>query len=230
MRDKIKNKKYFQDFIDEEKDLIFKFKKGLNNGEVVESQFEDVKQAILISTLFITISKYSQGENNQSVKDALLEAISAFEEGYKFENAYMDYDPMIWMVSLGVLCNIELNDFKRITTIIKRDRAKDKLLDFIIHSKQTDWAIESYSYIQPSPYKYLNPGSLNSASEIKTYLTKNWYKGHSDSSWYDSHKNTKVNVYFGYWAWEAAAIAKIKGIDDSELKDQLYYPYDAVHW
>ncbi len=32
------------------------------------------------------------------------------------------------------------------------------------------------------------------------------------------------------WAWETAAIVKLKGIDDSILKDQLYYPYDAAHW
>lgn len=230
MRDKLKNIKYFKDFIDEEKNLIFKFRNALRNGEVVKSQIENVKDAILRSYYFICISKYSSGDNKQAVKDSLLEAISAFEEGYKFENAYMDYDQMIWMVCLCVLCNIELEDFKRITKVIKRDNVKDKLLDFIIHSKQADWPIESHSYIQPSPYKYLNPDNLNNASEIKTYLSKYWYKGHIDSSWYDSHKNTQVNVYFGYWAWEVAAIVKIKGIDDSSLKDQEYYPYDAVHW
>lgn len=32
------------------------------------------------------------------------------------------------------------------------------------------------------------------------------------------------------WAWETVAIVKLKGIDDSSLREQKYYPYDAVHW
>jgi len=39
-----------------------------------------------------------------------------------------------------------------------------------------------------------------------------------------------VNVYPGYWAWEVAEIAKIKKINDMNIKDLNYYPYNAVHW
>jgi hypothetical protein len=51
-----------------------------------------------------------------------------------------------------------------------------------------------------------------------------------DDYWIDLHKSKQANNYFGYWAWEVAAIVKIKGIDDSSLKTHKYYPYDAVHW
>jgi len=194
---------------------------------------EDLKSFLFENLLIRTIAHYSVGDNKETVKTSLLETIPAFEEGFKwkgFKISYGGYDTMIWMVSLGVLCNIDLVDFKRITAIIKRDGAKDKLLDFIIHSKQADWPIQSDSYIQKYPYKSLNPDSLSNASQIKRYLDKDWYQGHSDAYWHGIHKNTKVNNFFGYWSWEAAAIAKIKAIDDSELKDQLYYPYDAVNW
>jgi hypothetical protein len=48
-------------------------------------------------------------------------------------------------------------------------------------------------------------------------------------AWYDSHKSSK-NDYYGYWSFEAGAIAKILNLDDSSLKDVAYYPYDLVHY
>ena len=59
---------------------------------------------------------------------------------------------------------------------------------------------------------------------------KIWYKGHDESHWHGTLENDNLSYYFGYWAWEVAAIVKINGIDDTALKNQKYYPYDAVHW
>jgi hypothetical protein len=57
----------------------------------------------------------------------------------------------------------------------------------------------------------------------------NWYKGHSDTGWYNDHKS-KWNIHFGYWSFESGALVKILGLDDNSLKNQQYYPYDMVHW
>jgi len=42
------------------------------------------------------------------------------------------------------------------------------------------------------------------------YVEKEWIKGHND--------------------FEAAALAKILGLDDSALKDNNHYPYDLAHY
>ncbi|MDD7379168.1 MAG: DUF1911 domain-containing protein [Lachnospiraceae bacterium] len=39
-----------------------------------------------------------------------------------------------------------------------------------------------------------------------------------------------MGAYYGYWSFEAGAIAKILNLDDSSLKDVPYYPYDLVHY
>ncbi len=59
------------------------------------------------------------------------------------------------------------------------------------------------------------------------YIEK-WYNLNKDAPWYNNHLKTRC--YRGYWAWEVAAVAKILHIDDSDLKDNPYYPYDMVHW
>ena len=64
---------------------------------------------------------------------------------------------------------------------------------------------------------------------VKESLKKEWYKFHRDAYWYDTHKPGH-NGYQGYWAWDIGAAVKILGLDDSELKDCKYYPYDLVHY
>lgn len=56
---------------------------------------------------------------------------------------------------------------------------------------------------------------------------KDWYN--EDCGCYETHKS-KQNIYYGYWSFEAGAIAKILNLDDSRLKDVPYYPYDLVHY
>ena len=63
----------------------------------------------------------------------------------------------------------------------------------------------------------------------KEYLEKYWYVGHKNMGWYDIHK-AKEKLYYGYWSFEAGAIAKILNLDDSNLKNVPYYPYDLVHY
>jgi hypothetical protein len=66
-------------------------------------------------------------------------------------------------------------------------------------------------------------------ADLKTYLNK-WYGGMKGTGWYNAHKGMTDDGgggYFGYWAWEAGAIAYLHGIDDSTI-DSPYYPKDLV--
>ncbi len=189
------------------------------------------KRFLLTVLIQKTIAHYSVGDSKEVVCNSLLQTIDAFEQGFKwkgFKYSYGGYDTMIWLLSLGVLCDIFTEDFKRITDILQRDGANDTLLSTIITYKQPGWQASNAPVIQQHPYAKAT--GLENAQDIKNYLDKVWYQGHSDSYWHGLHKNTRVNNYFGYWSWESAALAKIKNIEDSSLKNQKYYPYDAVHW
>jgi hypothetical protein len=175
-----------------------------------------------------TICYYSIGSSKEIITGSLLELLEVFQDLFKFDFGYGDYDTMIWTLSLCLLCDVGDEEFKRVISVLERDKVQDALLEMIIKHKLGSWPYSTGSVIQKHPYERAQ--YLNSAADIKEYLNKIWYKGHDEAGWHDMHKNKKVNHYFGYWAWETAAIVKIKGIDDSSLKDQLYYPYDAVHW
>ena len=67
--------------------------------------------------------------------------------------------------------------------------------------------------------------------ELTAYL-KDWYHkmvGMSDLE-YQSHLDPEQNGYCGYWAFEAAAIAYLDDLDDTELRKSPYYPKDMVDW
>ncbi|MBC8884065.1 DUF1911 domain-containing protein [Flavobacterium piscinae] len=223
----MRDKGNFSELINILKEDIQYYQKAIISGEAKPDRFNDLKSAIFESYLDIAQANYSNGADKEVVKQAVLECIPAFEDSFQFVSGFGQYDEMIWLISMAILCDVSLEDFQRITAILNRDGVNDQLLSFIIKSKEITWEESNSKVIQVHPYAKAT--NLNSSQDIKNYLDKVWYQGHSDAAWHDTHKNTKVNCYSGYWAWEAA-IAKIKGIEDSSLKTQKYYPYDAVHW
>lgn len=227
--------KNYTEFINIRNQRIENFKKAIVSGEVKADRLYELKSAIFDATLYKTIALYSSEANKEQVTASLLEAIAAFEAGFHWEGfakSYAMYDQMIWMLSLGILCDLEVEDFKRIVAVIQRGGATDTLIKTLVNYRLPG-AMTGSSYIQKSPYESLNLlviGQDKQLSFIKQYLDKKWYQGHKAAPWYDSHKRTKVNTYFGYWAWEVGALVKIYNIDDSSLNNQQYYPFRAVHW
>ena len=69
--------------------------------------------------------------------------------------------------------------------------------------------------------------SQNAKDNIQHYLEFEWYR--ADCGCYENHKSD-MNIYYGYWSFEAGAVAKIIGIDDANMQDFDYYPYDLVHF
>lgn len=89
-------------------------------------------------------------------------------------------------------------------------------------------------WFHDEPYRHLLDATAGDTPEekladLKTYLKK-WYGGMKGAGWYDAHKGMTdegMGGYFGYWAWEAGAIAYLHNIDDSTV-DSVYYPKDLV--
>ena len=110
----------------------------------------------------------------------------------------------------------------------------DLLLWFMLNSRMKEQEKQKYAETLAYPrlynglYKVIQaPNAAAAKDALNKYLDR-WYNLNSDAPWYNSH--LKDNSYRGYWAWEVAAVAKIMHIDDSDLKNNQYYPYDMVHW
>lgn len=237
MRDTIKSdgiKKLIEE-IESELPLIVK---DIEDSKTVEVKLK-LKRLYFSSLLELTIAYYSSGASKEVVTTALSKAIDSFSDCFKwngFENTFGGYDIFIWMLSLSILCGVDNEYFAKVVSVIERDKVKDKLIDFLIKYKDPSWKGDSGNFVQKEPYSSISktidePTEANGIQSLKAYLNPNvWYVGHSDAYWHDLHKAKRSSNYFGYWAWEAAALVKAKGWNDEALKGTDYYPYDAVHW
>ncbi|MFN0032443.1 MAG: PoNe immunity protein domain-containing protein, partial [Flavobacteriales bacterium] len=114
--------------VQEDAPRIAKFRDWLMSNEVPDERKKSIRISLIDLSISLTIAHYSGGSSKADVQVHLLNTIDAFEQGFKwegFENSYGAYDEMIWMLSLGILCDVELTDFKRITALLKRDGVED---------------------------------------------------------------------------------------------------------
>lgn len=64
-----------------------------------------------------------------------------------------------------------------------------------------------------------------SIADIKAYCDL-WYPAMKSAPWHDQHQ-FEDGAYFGYWAFEAGAMAYLLDLDDSSI-DHMVYPKDLV--
>ncbi|MBQ4818857.1 PoNe immunity protein domain-containing protein [Aquimarina sp. MMG016] len=249
MRDSLKDKTYFTEFIEKKERLISRGHSLLDQGKVAVEMIDTFKFDIFDKSLSKVIADYSIGLDLVIVKDNYLKILSDLNVwkakttkvnlGIQYTDRYTvePHGKMLRMLSLGYLLNTSDQDFKILVDKIDRDNISDNLYEFIIKARFPD-------RVQKRPEEYDTDQSVilkvydklrrateqndkeEAAKLVKEFLEKDFY--HKHSGFYNSHKS-KANTYYGYWSFEAAAIVKIMGLDDSSFIDQQYYPKDLVH-
>jgi hypothetical protein len=87
--------------------------------------------------------------------------------------------------------------------------------------------IEPYDPLLGSMYGDNDQACIDQLNE---YL-KSWYRSFKYAPWHDGHLRISGTEgdYFGYWAFEAGAVALLCDIDDASV-DHMVYPKDLVAW
>jgi len=92
-----------------------------------------------------------------------------------------------------------------------------------------EWYHELYTDLIRAIYA---PSKAEASLLLKRYCDS-WYENFSrvDAKWHDSHLDIEGDdgSYYGYWAVEAAAIAYLYEIDDSEI-DHMVYPRELAEY
>lgn len=256
MRDKLKKREYFNDFIDgiyanQEK----RFEK-LKNNQIKVDRIYSVKFDMVRNYLKIIFAKYSRGDDmfSESVNKDLHMTLTLFTECWRknhsslvssqknkgeFLNQYSLklFSVIIDLLSISVLLDAKREYFNLISNFIDKDKVLDFLFNFFIMYKDPNrGTIKSESYEEfygiNEKFKELKEVIfLNDKKEIESkidlFLKRNWFDIISKESIYGLN-TSKNNVYCGYWCFPAAAIVKIKGLDDSSFRDNPYYPKDLI--
>ncbi|WP_158701659.1 PoNe immunity protein domain-containing protein [Lentibacillus sp. Marseille-P4043] len=236
VRDKMKNEKYYIDYIEEENERIAKFEsmvelltknRGPNDKGVKKGNYHIY--GLKFSKL---TAMYSLGVSLEEIKEFYPEVVNIMEKAWNSDSGYVE---MLWMLSIGNMLKIDDKQFDRLVKLIEIQKVEDFLYDYLIQAKQTkNWQQITGNLLYETPYLTLkqiiesNDKNYQSTT-LKKYLEIDWYEGHDDMGWYASH-NSKHDIYSGYWSFESGAIAQILKLNDNDLKNTTYYPYDMVHY
>ncbi|MBL1225129.1 PoNe immunity protein domain-containing protein [Enterococcus sp. BWR-S5] len=229
LRDRLKSEDYFDAFIKEDSLRVEKFDTKLRKNEVREDRILPVKDGKNRIEIGLVIAKYSRGDSLSELKKEFTNILDEYIE-LGTQGVTHGYSEALTFVSLAVLLESDKEQLEKLATI---DLHQDSLMNFLINGKMTEEI--SNQHLQIEDYKPLYnlvflDDKERQSEQLKTFVNDVWYKTNDEMGWYDSHKETKVNIYNGYWCFEAAAVAKLLDIPDNNLKDSQYYPYDLAHF
>ena len=234
IRDPFKDEAYFHNYLAEEERKIEKFNNGISLVIKQRGAEDPGVRNGFISLTNYKFNKlramYSSGCSVAEIRDFFHEVIDSIEHSWDGGH----YVKMLWLLSIGVMLNIEDEQFARLERLVRKYELRDSLIEFLIQGKKERTSSIKGNLLFEDPYAKLveviqTDREMDQIERMKAYLEKYWYKGHSDAGWYDSHVH-KDDIYSGYWSFESGAVAKILGLDDSSLKDVPYYPYDMVYY
>lgn len=224
MRDSIRTKAYFDEFIAQEKERICKFQDKLNSGSIDDERVPLINNKIIYLKTDLIIAKYSRGDSINDIKNEFEELIDMVCE----KGDVSIYEDNLCLASLAYLLGVNSDKMMRLRSKLMESETYDYLIDFVFLGSESDIDINKISFQRE--YKKLTKYIDDRTKETFLKYLRGWYRSHLHSSWYDSHKNEKFKLYFGYWCFEAGAIAKSLQLDDNDLQNEQYYPYDMVHF
>ena len=146
------------------------------------------------------------------------------------------YDNMALIIYLIILFNRTefLDEYKE---LLIKSEYWDVYLENLIQILDPTWQISTEELCCPkytnavSVYEVVMLSKENKAAAVerlKRYLKKQWL--HTMTEGPITKFDLKKGRYRGYWCIAAAALVKALGLDDTELKDCKYYPYDMAHF
>jgi hypothetical protein len=188
--------------------------------------------AIYLEHISLLMSKYSIGEPISEVKKEYSSLLSSLYEYVKYRKSFSGfqksletYVEALWLVSLGLLFDIDRKEFTKITDIIGNE-GEDQLYELLV-SKKIDGRKKSDKLCFSKQYSTLYEAMIEKESKKVLKFLDKYYSGMKSCYWHDRHESDDSG-FFGYWCIELAAVVKFFGIDDSSFKDNMYYPKDLI--
>lgn len=223
MRDTRKDKAYFDAYVEDELEAIADFEHDLENGVIAPDRVASVQDWLLMERTHLLIAKYSRGDDIAELCEMLTQMTDDFCKWWDTD-AYTDN---IQFASMAYLFGADEKVLEKIRKKMCDNgdgKTYDRLTEFILTGNEVSGKLAW----EKSDHFLAEAIEQRSAEPIKTYLSR-WYSSNRSSGWYDTHKcDDDELLYYGYWCFEAAAIAKRLGLDDTPIRDNKYYPKDLT--
>ena len=229
MRDTVKTEEYFREMYN--KDAYY-LDKWMSEYQETISHPEKYDIASYKYTAFTYASKkFYSGYSLGLGMNELLPEVDLIIRNLIDTMEEMDsgYDNMALIIYLIILFNRTefLDEYKE---LLIKSEYWDVYLENLIQILDPTWQISTEELCCP---KYTNAVSVYevvvlSKENKERYLKRQWFMSLTEGV--ITNRNLKTGWYRGYWCVAAAALVKALKLDDTELKDCKYYPYDMAHF
>ena len=229
---------YFSERFNEDsenlKEILDDFHNDIEIGEHPEKfNIRVYKYQIFIEAFYKFYSGYSLGlDINELIPEIKLMIQNLIETRKERDSNYEDMEFIVHFILLFNQTEF-LDDFKK---LLEKSEDRDFYLDSVMQCLDSSWQISTEKILWPKEIKplceviQLSKTDQNAAVQrLKKYLDKEWFKTLTEGL-ITNRQLEKGMWYRGYWCIEAAALVKALELDDRELKDCKYYPYDMAHF
>lgn len=220
MRDTRKPVSYFTAYLQyEQRRIAHRLEKLSDCGDAEKR--ERISANLLLNRMNVLVASFSYGVSRDELSVLLRSACAT-----AVEVRSLTYGDALTLVSLSVMLEDRISIlplFERFHPLFDEDRLLSGLRAYI----ESGTAVWTGNYRFPTPYKGLDAvisalDEESGTSALLEYL-EGWYAQCSDCAWYET-ANSNSDVYFGYWSFESAAVAKVLGLNGRALSQNPYFP------
>lgn len=213
-----------------------------------EAEARSLAGSAVARSLYQALSlKYTAGEEIAPLRDDLEKVVAAYEEYQKrlgeyegepefvpfnFEFEIADYERCMQLIGLCYLLH-RRDLLPRIAKLQDPGYAGEDTLyeELLGHALPGRADIDEWYHDEPysTLIHAMYAETPEEASAKLAEYCREWYPAMEGTPWHGGHERMTEDDgdYFGYWAFEAGAVALLYGIDDSQI-DHMVYPRDLV--
>lgn len=248
-RDRKFDKAYFDEFIDYDIRRIPEMEKEARVPGV-----DRIYDAQYIFNLFIKhyellYSRYCRGDDLNDLKAFLPEVVRVWEWAYSEEVKVFSAEDMIsrggfdqnldiyivslWLISVALCLEVDDALFARMVAVADNggyNQGKDLLFERLVATRIPGRKAAA-RLLYPKPYEklyYSIDGGERRVAWMNEFI-QGWYPALKKTYWHGRHTRPDAG-YFGYWCFEAAAVAKLFHYAQGAYCESEYFPKDLAQY
>ncbi len=193
--------------------------------------------------------RYCRGDDLNDMKAFLPEVVRVWEWAYAEETKVVSAEDMVsrkgfaenldiyivslWLISVALCLEVDDALFTRMVTVADHgnyNQGKDLLFERLVACRIPGRPAAT-ALLYPKPYEKLYKSIDGGARRVEwmTAFIQSWYPALKKAYWHERHTRPEAG-YFGYWCFEAAAVAKLFHYAPGAYSASEYFPKDLAQY
>jgi hypothetical protein len=249
-RQRLLSNAYAAEREDELRHRVQMFSEEMADPTLVDRTRRSFTWKIASEQLELLILRYTAGHSIAELSRELPTVVAAFDQFIPFDKprpseahtlTITQHEAYVYVMWLLALCRL-LGHAELVPTVLgwinrnaEYNRGRDGLFEAVVEKLTGRKEPVERVLLHPAAYRPLAKATApDTLTQDRPALVKEfldgWYKNMTPCYWHGTHTDGEGSSYFGYWAFEAALVTVLWGIDDSSYRDHLVYPKDLADW